>query len=424
MGLKLLQEKLIHLFEQIPIKYMHSVGYIFVFLAAVLEGIPFIGNFLPGQTIVILAGFLAYQKLMNFWVIVLLASTGVILGDLISFKIGKKYGESFLKKHGKYFLLNKERYAETKKLLKAHLGKTLFFGKFNNFTRSGASFITGSLNLSFGKFMFWNVISGLTWGALYVSVGYFAGRSFEFVVKYIGFGVIAATIIVFVLSILYKRFQREQIFSKYYLHLFIAAAIALVLFSRIIDSLVESEPIRFDIWISNNVQFIQNNFLTGFMQAISFLGGWIIVGSISALVVYYLIRTKDKFSAWFLVAVLISGELIVFAIKNFIHRARPENQLAHVSSFSFPSGHATIAVILTLALFFLLKDKQYLSGYKYVFYSGLIIYALLMGISRVYLNVHWASDVLGGWLLGLFIVIIAMLIKRYLEIMKTITTDK
>jgi membrane protein DedA with SNARE-associated domain/membrane-associated phospholipid phosphatase len=395
---------------------MHSFGYFFVFLAALLEGIPFVGNFLPGQTIVILAGFLAYQKLMNIYVLMILASIGVILGDVISFKLGEKYGDAFIKKHGKYFLLNKKRYDKTKKLVKMNLGKTLFFGKFNNFTRSGASFVTGSLKMPFKKFMFWNVISGLAWGILWVCIGYFAGKSFAFVVKYIGFGVIIATIIVLLLSALYKRLQYKQIFTKYYLHLFIIGAGALILFSRIIDSLVELEPINFDIWIYNHMHLLWTNFLTKLMLVSSFFGSWIFICLIAIAVLFYFIKKKDKLSEWLLPIVLISGELIVIFMKNLIHRVRPENQLTIASGYSFPSAHATMTIVLALTLFFLLKDKPKLTNHKQLFFSCLVIYVLLVGISRVYLNVHFASDVLGGWLLGIFMVIIAILTKRYVEI--------
>jgi undecaprenyl-diphosphatase len=397
---------------------MHSVGYFFVFLAALLEGIPFFGNFLPGQTIVILGGFLAYQKLMNIWVLMILATVGVILGDVISFKLGQRYGDAFIKKHGEYFLLNKKRYAKTKQLVRAHLGKTLFFGKFNNFTRSSASFVTGSLNMPFRKFMFWNILSGMVWGMLWVLVGYFAGRSFEFVVKYIGFGVVISTLVVLILYILYKYLQNKKIFTKYYLHLFIIGAGALILFSRIIDSLTEFEPIRFDIWIINNLHFVWSHFLTSLMQVISFLGSWIFIVLISIGVLIYLVRIKDKFSAWFFIIVLGAAELIVLAFKHFIHRLRPEPQLAYASGFSFPSGHATMTMVLALTLFFLLKDKPFISKDKHAFFIGVMLYTFLVGVSRIYLNVHWTSDVLGGWLLGIFIVIIAILTKRYLEIMK------
>jgi len=424
MSLKVIQDKLILFFKQIPLKYMHSVGYLLVFLAAVLEGIPFVGNFLPGQTIVILAGFLAYQKFMNVWILVFLASAGVIIGDVISFQLGKKYGESFIKKHGKYFLLNKERYAKTKKLMKDHIGKSLFFGKFNNFTRSGASFIAGSTNMRFKKFMMWNVLSGVAWGALWVFVGYFAGKSFEFIVKYVGFGALGVLIVVFLLSILYKYLKTKQIFTKYYLHLFMIGAAAVVLFSIMLESIVELELISLDVWISNNVYLLQNNFLTWLMIGISFLGSWIFISLVTIVVLIYLIKIKDKVSAWILVSVLVIGELIVTIMKHLVHRIRPEPQLAHASGFSFPSGHATLSMVLALTLFFLLKEKPQFSLQKHTFFTCLMIYTIFVGISRIYLNIHWTSDIFSGWLLGIFIVIIAILIKKYLEIIKLYTTSK
>lgn len=98
--------------------------------------------------------------------------------------------------------------------------------------------------------------------------------------------------------------------------------------------------------------------------------------------------------------------LVSVLMKHFIHRLRPENMLVNETGFSFPSGHSITAVILFglicyYAIFkFKLIEKEF---NKIILYFVSVLFILLIGLSRVYLNVHWFSDVLAGWFLGLFL---------------------
>lgn len=98
--------------------------------------------------------------------------------------------------------------------------------------------------------------------------------------------------------------------------------------------------------------------------------------------------------------------LIVALLKNLFHRLRPENMSIAETSFSFPSGHAITAVILFGLIYYysIFKFRLVRRGFnKYLFYLVFVLSVFLIGFSRVYLNVHWFSDVLAGWSLGGFL---------------------
>jgi undecaprenyl-diphosphatase len=99
-------------------------------------------------------------------------------------------------------------------------------------------------------------------------------------------------------------------------------------------------------------------------------------------------------------------------IKVTLHRARPDTYVAGlIHSYSFPSGHA-YATMLGYGLLGVLASKHLSAPWSFVvpFLLGLLI--LVVGISRVYLGAHYPSDVLGGWLLGIFVLIIVSVIFK------------
>lgn len=96
------------------------------------------------------------------------------------------------------------------------------------------------------------------------------------------------------------------------------------------------------------------------------------------------------------------GALVVLIVKNIVRRPRPNiNQLIEISGYSFPSGHSMSSLIFYGFLIYLsLKYMKRWSKYCIAFALALLV--LFIGISRIYLGVHYASDVLGGIILGAF----------------------
>lgn len=107
---------------------------------------------------------------------------------------------------------------------------------------------------------------------------------------------------------------------------------------------------------------------------------------------------------------LATGSLVVYLIKIFIARPRPVEALINVSGYSFPSGHAAIATLFCFIIIF--AYKEYIKNYflKISFISFFVISALAISFSRVYLSVHYLSDVIVGILLGLLISSISVFI--------------
>ena len=138
------------------------------------------------------------------------------------------------------------------------------------------------------------------------------------------------------------------------------------------------------------------------MIFVTYLGNWqTIVGlGIVALVVLWLLKKKRE--AGFLAVALVSGEIIKELLKLIFHRARPDATFALISEtgYSFPSGHAFMSVIFYGMICYFIYQMCKNKSQKIILLITTAILVFLIGYSRVYLGVHWASDVLGGWLIG------------------------
>ncbi len=135
---------------------------------------------------------------------------------------------------------------------------------------------------------------------------------------------------------------------------------------------------------------------------ITALGGFAVLSLLVLLACGYLAVLRRWGDVLMLLAATIGGTLISEGLKAGFNRARPD-LVAHVvetTSMSFPSGHAMLSAVTYLTLGALLaraQEKQRLRGY---IMGAAIFLTLLIGASRVYLGVHWPTDVLAGWCLG------------------------
>jgi undecaprenyl-diphosphatase len=134
-----------------------------------------------------------------------------------------------------------------------------------------------------------------------------------------------------------------------------------------------------------------------------------------ALLISLIIYLKySKKQAIFFALTNIIGAAILYLIKEIVQRARPLNALVNETSFSFPSGHATMAMIFFgLLIYFLLNSNKSKVLKSQLTILGIIL-ILIISFSRIYLNAHWFTDVLAGLALGSFILFSSITIKKIL----------
>jgi undecaprenyl-diphosphatase len=180
---------------------LHTAGYFLAFLAAFLEALPGIGLFIPGQSVVVIAGFLAHKEILAFWAVALLATLGAILGDLVGYWVGRKYGTSFVRQPA--FL------DEVNELLRLHPIKTLVLGRFNSVTRAFAPFVAGANRVKFSRFMLANVLGGILWALCWVSLGFIFGASYDLARRALEWAVLLLIIVLTVAFFMYRAWKKR-----------------------------------------------------------------------------------------------------------------------------------------------------------------------------------------------------------------------
>ncbi len=215
-----------------------------------------------------------------------------------------------------------------------------------------------------------------------------------------------------------KRFTPDEEFG---LRLTIGAIFVVIfifLFYKIVDSFIDHTVlVQSDLRIINLVQIFRSPLLNNLMLFFTYLGKWEIVFTGVAILSILFILTKR----WrYLLALIVSvsgGEFFVWLVKNIIDRPRPPliNALAPEKGYSFPSGHSFVALSLygLLAYFLFRAVKSKLLKILIIIISTCLILAI--GLSRIYLGVHWPTDVLASYAAGaawLTVLITALEIRR------------
>lgn len=135
---------------------------------------------------------------------------------------------------------------------------------------------------------------------------------------------------------------------------------------------------------------------------ITALGGYAVLTLLVTLAGVYLLLQKHPGAATAMVGSIVSGTLLVSVFKAVFDRARPDlvEHLTHAASSSFPSGHASAATLTYLTLGLMLASAQARRRTRAFIVFSAVLVAVLVGFSRVYLGVHWPSDVAAGWAFG------------------------
>jgi undecaprenyl-diphosphatase len=166
--------------------------------------------------------------------------------------------------------------------------------------------------------------------------------------------------------------------------------------------------------------------LVEMVRDITALGGIAVLTLLTFLVAAFMALRRLWHAAWLLLAAVGSGILVSTLLKIAFERPRPD-LVPHgslVSTASFPSGHSMMAAVVYLTLGALLARVEPDRRVKVFVLGTAVLLTLLVGVSRVYLGVHWPTDVLGGWTVGAGWALLFWLVARALQRRGDIETDR
>lgn len=226
-----------------------------------------------------------------------------------------------------------------------------------------------------------------------------------------------------------RRFERREL---HWLLLGLGACLFVLLFWMLASEVTEGDTQGFDIQI---VQAMRNpanpsspvgpQWLQGAMVDVTALGGPTILGLMLAAVVGFLLLQTRYHTALFVAATTASGEILSYILKHTFNRARPSVvPNLRIMSPSFPSGHAMESAIVYLTLGAVLMRVAETRLTKVYLMGVAMLLTTLVGISRVYLGVHYPTDVVGGWIVGLVWASICWLFAQHFEVSAGLKAEK
>jgi membrane protein DedA with SNARE-associated domain/membrane-associated phospholipid phosphatase len=418
--------------------------YLLVGGLAFLETGAFVGLVAPGEFTVMLGGAVASQGDISLPLIIAITWLAAFAGDSVSFLLGARLGRGFLVRHGERFRISSERLKQVEGYFGRHGGKTILIGRFIGLVRALAPFIAGSSRMPYRNFAPFSILGTGLWAGALILVGYFAAQSLDTVTNAVGkgllvFGIVVAVVVALVVA---YRFVREaenrrrlvaQMERRRALRPILQlarrlrpqfaflgrrltpgglglelttllAALSVGLFVLIAYwSVVAGDPgpTPGDRTAWNLSHDVQAGWLTDAAKAITQLGsGWVVYPlSVIAAVLLALRRRWMEF--WSIAIGMTLIAVFVPEIKGWTDRPRPPEPIISVDDGgAFPSGHAAQSTLYTwLAITFALRVVPGITRRSVVIVAGIALTALI-GLTRVYLRVHWLSDVSGGWALG------------------------
>lgn len=432
-------------------------AYLLVAFLAAAETAAFLGFIAPGEFAIIFGGVLAGEGTLSIELLIGIVWASAVAGDSIGFLLGRRLGREFVIKHGPRVRLTEERLKKVEDFFARHGGKTILFGRWIGFVRPLMPFTAGTSGLPYRRFIPYDVLSAGAWSATFCLLGYFFWQSFTQITSIASRGALALGIAIVLIVGAYQAAKRlrdpeqrhrlaawtdrqaqkpafrpvaagARFIWRVALHplwrviapplrfaiarlspgelgielttLLAVAAVSIYMVVLQVN-LIEtgSSLITGDQGALEIVRNIENGTLTALAKALSFLGTfWVVLLAVVAGSAYFLSQRRIA-EASLLASGLVLTTIAFHVLKAAVDRPRPLDPLVDASGSAYPSGHAALAVTY-FAIAVLLARAGPATRRVAVVLIGLTL-TILIGLSRVYLRVHWLSDVGGGWAVGL-----------------------
>jgi len=363
-----------------------------LFLVACLECLAVVGLLMPGTVLVFAIAVLAGTGVLSLGETLLLGYAGGLLGDLLSYGLGRRYHQNIrslrgLRDHPEW-LTRAELYVERYGIA------SLLVGRFIGPLRPMLPLTAGMLDMPFGRFLLVSLVAAAGWSMAYLLPGWTAGAAVRLPLPDGFWG--EAGVVIGVLLLLIGGIVHSSLHQLRWVTPFAAGLSAAILIGLFIGwpYLVE-----FDEGLMTVIQGERSPIFDRFMVVVTRAGDFHTQLWAAVLLSLLLIGMKQVRAAVFAILTLLGTALANGALKETFGRIRPEVLLEPLDTFSFPSGHSSAAFAFFLTLGVLAgRGQPPRLRLAWVLLAGLP--ATAIALSRVYLGVHWPTDVIAGAVLA------------------------
>ena len=431
-------------------------GYWVIGLLAFGEALILTSVFAPGTIVVLIGGALVAQGLYDFGDMVWFVALGTILGAEASFRIGARGGHLFQEGRWIFSSANLDR---GKRFLAKYGASSIILGHFFGPLRPIVPVVAGLSGISRTRFFLWNVVGGLAYTLVVLSVGYFFGTALDlFSSAATRAGLFALAILLvtvtlwfiwvklrqavpFVVSVLQSvghairenpdvrslvgrhpflfRFLKDRISRERFSGLpatLLGAATAYFLLlyaSSTFDYVTQGQIVQADMRLANLMSAFRDPSLTSFFTIVTAMGSGLVILVLAFAVSLLLWLSHRLYYLPGLWIALIGNTATVILLKNLFARARPVLAVYGENSYSFPSGHSAGAVaFFGFVTYVVIRER--LAPVWVTSLAGVTI-ILSIGLSRIYLVEHYLSDVLNGYLVGALWALLGIWLAEWLR---------
>lgn len=421
----------------------HSgLAYGMVFLVSFSESLAMVGLLVPGTVIMFGVGTVVATGGLHLFPVLLMAMTGAIAGDGISYWLGRHYQEGLLN------IWPFSRYPgmldKGEAFFRRHGGKSVLFARFVGPVRPVIPVVAGMLGMRPVRFGVVNVLSAVGWAFVYILPGVFFGASLSLA------GAVSTRLAVLVLifvagvwSLVWisrkalsfldrkgpvvfaalknwtttefphpwailrpvQRFLAFLIFrgqGEELLFVFLTLVLFVAgwgFFGVLQDVLAKDPLVAADQAVYHFLQSLRTPWADNAFVAVTEFGDSFVNIALFCTVLLVLLVKRCRRAAVFWTLAVLGGLLAVQGLKWAIHLPRPVSIYAGTPAYGFPSGHTAMSVVLYGFLGILIV-RRIGAAWRLGLVSGVVLIAFVIGFSSLYLGAHWFSDVLGGYFVG------------------------
>ena len=413
-------------FEELIVDIAEGLGqwtYLLVGFMAFAETGAFLGFVAPGEISVIVGGVVAGQGEINVVALIAIVWSCAVLGDMTSYYVGKRLGRGFMEKHGRRLKITPERLDKVEDFFRRRGGLTILVGRFIGLVRPIAPFLAGSTHMSFRRFVAYDIVAAGAWATTFVLLGFVFWHSFDKVSEYARKGAfyLGATVafgVALVWLVRHRADVRERLLASRIgrrvvgplefawnrvtpgalglelTTLLSVAAVGSFAFVGYIIVLQDVVTTPGDLRALDLADDLHAAVAVDVAKVVTWLGSAYATWTAVLLAGAVLAARRRRLEAFVLVTGLLLTIAGVHITKDAMERPRPEDPLAGFDSYSYPSGHAAYAMgWVAIAVAF---NRAAPALRRVAIPIVAIVVVVLVGLSRIYLRVHYLSDVLGG----------------------------